>query len=109
MGRGYDEMSASEVIADLHGEGYQHPDTGEVWDGETFVAPGTYQFDQGEVVSSKVDATAAAKKKAKKEYLAPFRNAIEREERRLKEAAEALQEARDDLRIAEANAERWYR
>lgn len=39
--RDYDQMSASEVIADLHGEGYKHPDTGEVWDGEKFVLPDT--------------------------------------------------------------------
>lgn len=98
----YDEMTASEVIADLNGPGHRNDD-GEVWDGEEFVPP------VGEVVSDDVSDADMAKAVAKENYLKTFRGAVETAERRLKEAAEALEEAKDDLRIAEVNAERWYR
>lgn len=104
--RDYDQMSASEVIADLHGEGYKHPDTGEVWDGEEFVLPDSPAV----VVNDSITSAVArdAKQRAKRDYLKTHKSKVETRMRELEEARERLDTAIKDLEDAERNAERWY-
>lgn len=100
----YTEMTASAVLADLKGPGSVNED-GEVWDGDTFVSPSVWGSMRALPPETPIEQSKA---KFKAEYLKTFKNRITDREREVKDAESRLISAVDDLRIAEANADRWY-